>query len=61
MIDDDEIASLNWVERMVRAAEATGADVVGGPVLPVSTTTASGTCAAIRRSARPMKSAGRCR
>jgi GT2 family glycosyltransferase len=33
MIDDDEIASPHWLERMVRAAEATGADIVGGPVL----------------------------
>lgn len=33
MIDDDEIASKDWLELMVRAAEATGADVVGGPVL----------------------------
>jgi GT2 family glycosyltransferase len=33
MIDDDEIASPRWLELMVRAAEATGADVVGGPVL----------------------------
>ena len=35
MIDDDEIASPEWLELMVRTAEATGADVVGGPVLPV--------------------------
>jgi len=34
MIDDDEIASSDWLERMVGAAEATGADLVGGPVLP---------------------------
>jgi GT2 family glycosyltransferase len=34
MIDDDEIASPDWLERMVNAAEATGADLVGGPVLP---------------------------
>ena len=34
MIDDDEIASPDWLERMLRAAETTGADVVGGPVLP---------------------------
>jgi GT2 family glycosyltransferase len=34
MIDDDEIASTDWLELMVRAAEATGADVVGGPVFP---------------------------
>jgi GT2 family glycosyltransferase len=33
MIDDDEIASPDWLEQMVRAAEATGADVVGAPVL----------------------------
>jgi GT2 family glycosyltransferase len=34
MIDDDEIASRDWLELMVRAAEATGADLVGGPVFP---------------------------
>ena len=34
MIDDDEIASEDWLERMVRAAETTGADLVGGPVFP---------------------------
>jgi GT2 family glycosyltransferase len=33
MIDDDEIASTDWLELMVGAAETTGADVVGGPVL----------------------------
>jgi len=35
MIDDDEIASPAWLDLMVRAAETTGADVVGGPVWPV--------------------------
>lgn len=34
MIDDDEIASKDWLERMVCAAETTGADIVGGPVFP---------------------------
>ena len=34
MIDDDEIASPAWLERMVRTAEATGAEIVGGPVFP---------------------------
>jgi GT2 family glycosyltransferase len=34
MIDDDEIASPEWLDQMVRTAEATGADVVGGPVWP---------------------------
>jgi GT2 family glycosyltransferase len=34
MIDDDEIASPDWLERMVSAAEVTGADLIGGPVLP---------------------------
>ncbi|WP_249726140.1 glycosyltransferase family 2 protein [Bradyrhizobium sp. sBnM-33] len=34
MIDDDEIASPDWLEQMVGTAEATGADIVGGPVFP---------------------------
>ena len=34
MIDDDEIASPDWLQRMVDAAESTGADLVGGPVQP---------------------------
>ena len=34
MIDDDEIASPDWLERMVAVAQATGADLVGGPVVP---------------------------
>src|ERR1700681_2941335 len=34
MIDDDEIASPEWLERMVQASEVTGADLVGGPVVP---------------------------
>jgi len=34
MIDDDEVASADWLELMVDAAERTGADVVGGPVWP---------------------------
>ncbi len=34
MIDDDEIASPDWLERMVAAAERTCADLIGGPVQP---------------------------
>jgi len=34
MVDDDEIASPDWLELMVRASEVTGADLIGGPVLP---------------------------
>jgi glycosyltransferase involved in cell wall biosynthesis len=34
MIDDDEIAAPDWLELMVRAAESSGADLVGGPVFP---------------------------
>jgi GT2 family glycosyltransferase len=34
MIDDDEIASPDWLERMICAADTTGADIVGGPVRP---------------------------
>jgi GT2 family glycosyltransferase len=34
MIDDDEIASNQWIDRMLAAASATGAEIVGGPVWP---------------------------
>jgi glycosyltransferase involved in cell wall biosynthesis len=34
MIDDDEIASPGWLDKMVHAAETSGADIVGGPVFP---------------------------
>ena len=34
MIDDDEIASRHWLERMISAADGADADIVGGPVLP---------------------------
>ena len=34
MIDDDEIAAPDWLERMVAAAERTRADLIGGPVKP---------------------------
>lgn len=35
MIDDDEVASPDWIDGMIDAAERNGADVVGGPVFPV--------------------------
>ena len=35
MIDDDEIASEDWLDLMIRAAESSGAEVIGGPVWPV--------------------------
>jgi GT2 family glycosyltransferase len=34
MIDDDEIASPDWLELMLHASEAPGIDLVGGPVQP---------------------------
>lgn len=34
MIDDDELAEPDWLERMVAAAQRTGAGIVGGPVQP---------------------------
>jgi glycosyltransferase involved in cell wall biosynthesis len=34
MMDDDEIADCDWLEGMVAAARASGADIVGGPVTP---------------------------
>ncbi|WP_434721256.1 glycosyltransferase family 2 protein [Mesorhizobium sp. RIZ17] len=35
VIDDDEIAEQDWLERMCKAAETLGADIVGGPQVPV--------------------------
>ena len=35
VIDDDEIADPHWLERMCTAAETLGADIVGGPQVPV--------------------------
>ncbi|MCF6111612.1 glycosyltransferase family 2 protein [Mesorhizobium muleiense] len=35
VIDDDEIADPLWLERMCQAAETIGADIVGGPQMPV--------------------------
>jgi len=34
MIDDDEVAAPDWLEQMASAADTTGADIVGGPVVP---------------------------
>lgn len=35
VIDDDEIAAPSWLEEMCRASEMLGADIVGGPQVPV--------------------------
>src|SRR5690349_12589709 len=35
VIDDDEIADPDWIERMCAAANAYSADIVGGPQIPV--------------------------
>ncbi|MFK0690618.1 glycosyltransferase family 2 protein [Mesorhizobium sp. IMUNJ 23033] len=35
VIDDDEIADPFWLENMCKAAETLGADIVGGPQVPV--------------------------
>nr|MDH4412582.1 glycosyltransferase family A protein [Rhizobium sp.] len=35
VIDDDEIADPNWIESMSRTKEQFGADLVGGPQVPV--------------------------
>jgi len=34
VIDDDELADPDWLERMCKAAETLGADIVGGPQVP---------------------------
>ncbi|RUX34490.1 glycosyltransferase family 2 protein [Mesorhizobium sp. M2A.F.Ca.ET.042.01.1.1] len=35
VIDDDEIAEPDWLERMCKAAETLRADIVGGPQVPI--------------------------
>lgn len=35
VIDDDEVADENWLERMCRTAETIEADIVGGPQVPI--------------------------
>lgn len=35
VIDDDEVADPDWIERMCVASETLGADIVGGPQMPV--------------------------
>ncbi len=35
VIDDDEIADPDWLERMCRASETLPADIVGGPQIPI--------------------------
>lgn len=35
VIDDDEIAGPNWLSGLLETARATGADIVGGPQVPV--------------------------
>ncbi|RST87076.1 glycosyltransferase [Aquibium carbonis] len=35
VIDDDEIAGPNWLETMCATAESLGADILGGPQVPV--------------------------
>jgi glycosyltransferase involved in cell wall biosynthesis len=35
VIDDDELADPEWLERMCKASKTLGADIVGGPQVPV--------------------------
>ncbi|QPC86780.1 glycosyltransferase [Mesorhizobium sp. NBSH29] len=35
VIDDDELAAPDWLEKMCAASETLGADIVGGPQVPV--------------------------
>ena len=42
VIDDDEIADPDWIEAMSRTKDMFGADLVGGPQVPVFPTTETG-------------------
>ncbi len=60
MIDDDEWAEPHWLEAMVRTAETTGTDIVGGPVLFESRIRSRPT-AVIHFMRRPIRGPARCR
>ncbi|CCV11784.1 glycosyltransferase [Mesorhizobium sp. STM 4661] len=59
VIDDDEIADPQWLERMCKAAEALGADIVGGPQIPVFAEAAHARWAAHPVFAPPYRETGR--
>lgn len=42
VIDDDEIADPDWLEKLCQAAERLGADIVGGPQVPIFPDAAGG-------------------
>ncbi|TGT87602.1 MULTISPECIES: glycosyltransferase [unclassified Mesorhizobium] len=59
VIDDDEIADPQWLERMCRVAETLGADIVGGPQVPVFADPAHATWAEHPVFAPPYRETGR--
>ncbi|TIU45098.1 MAG: glycosyltransferase family 2 protein [Mesorhizobium sp.] len=59
VIDDDEIADPQWLERMCRAAETLGADIIGGPQVPVFADPAHATWAEHPVFAPPYRETGR--
>ena len=61
VIDDDEIADPNWLERMCKAAETLGAEIVGGPQVPVFPEPAHARWAEHPVFAPPYRQTGPCR
>ncbi|RWA97423.1 glycosyltransferase [Mesorhizobium sp.] len=59
VIDDDEIADPQWLERMCHAAETLGADIVGGPQMPVFANAAHASWAEHPVFAPPYRQTGR--
>ncbi|RWO04098.1 MAG: glycosyltransferase [Mesorhizobium sp.] len=59
VIDDDEIADPQWLERMCHAAETIGADIVGGPQMPVFADAAHASWAEHPVFAPPYRQSGR--
>ena len=61
VIDDDEIADPDWLDRMIEASDRFDADIVGGPQVPRVRAAATAAAPLIRSSRRPMPGAVRLR
>lgn len=59
VVDDDEIANPHWLENLCACAERIGADIVGGPQIPVFADAAHGGWASHPVFAPPYQSSGR--
>jgi glycosyltransferase involved in cell wall biosynthesis len=58
MLDDDEVAAPSWLSELLRMQAHTGADLIGGPVLPIFEIDVSATLRSSPYFTRPIRSDG---